>query len=383
MTETVLFDISKDNLGGYGPEPVFVAIGEVMVRDTPADAERPERTRLVHLSMAGSEYSVAVGLARLGIPSAFVTRVPDNPYGRAARNIARANGVNTDYYVWAGKTDLMGRMIFELGQGPRKDSVVYQRKYSAASRLDSGMVDWQKALAKAQILHSTGITFGLAAHSGYKRNYNLEAFKEALASKGADCWVGLDWNYRSTLWSLEDARRVMTPILGEHVDIFITSVYDMAQFYGLNCGSYSARQILSGEASDLTDADLRSFAQQVFQRFNVQLVAITLRRVAAPEQQQWESAAVARNGDFFRSPAVKPLSVNDRLGGGDAWTAGFYYGLLTAGRGQPGIAKGMLVGDACTRLKHTLMFDLPILDREEVNALLKQDTAGTSPGVSR
>ena len=78
------YDITKDDLSCFGGKgPAFVTFGEVMVRDTPADMERPERTRLVHLSMAGSEYTLAIGLSRLGIPSAYITRVPDNPYGRA------------------------------------------------------------------------------------------------------------------------------------------------------------------------------------------------------------------------------------------------------------------------------------------------------------
>ncbi len=99
MQTPPVYDITKDDLGRFGRGPALVTFGEVMVRDTPADMERPERTRLVHLSMAGSEYTLAIGLARLGIPSAYITRVPDNPYGRAVRNIARENGVNTDHMV--------------------------------------------------------------------------------------------------------------------------------------------------------------------------------------------------------------------------------------------------------------------------------------------
>ncbi len=179
------YDITKDDLGRFGRRPALVTFGEVMVRDTPADMERPERTRLVHLSMAGSEYTLAIGLARLGIPTAYITRVPDNPYGRAVRNIARENGVNTDHMVWASKTEPIGRLIYEIGRTPRRDAGIYQRKYSAASRLDAGMVDWKAALKEARLLHTSGITFGLAAHSQYDRNYNLEAFKEAIAGKPA------------------------------------------------------------------------------------------------------------------------------------------------------------------------------------------------------
>ncbi len=236
------FDITRDDLSALqGPDPAFVTFGEVMVRDTPADAERPERTRLVHLSMAGSEYTLAIGLSRLGIESAYITRVPDNPYGRAVRNIAREHGVNTDHIVWAPRTDLIGRMIYEIGRTPRRDVGVYQRKYSAASCLDAGMVDWAGALRGAKLFHTSGITFGLARHSGYDRNYNLEAFKEAVAARPAGCMVGLDFNYRSTLWSAQEARDIMTPLVTEHVDVLVTTIEDMAELYGIGCGQYTAK----------------------------------------------------------------------------------------------------------------------------------------------
>jgi sugar/nucleoside kinase (ribokinase family) len=73
----------------------------------------------------------------------------------------------------------------------------------------------------------------------------------------------------------------------------------------------------------------------------------------------------------------------DRLGGGDTWNGGFYYGLLTAGFGKEGIEKGLLVGDAATRIKQTLMFDLPVVNKAEVQALIKSDVLGGGKRVSR
>ncbi len=262
MTPNIPFyDITKDDLSGFGPDPAFVTFGEVMVRETPADHERPERTRLVRLSMAGSEYTLAIGLARLGIPSSYITRVPDNPYGRAVRNIAREQGVDTRHIVWAPKTDLMGRLIYEIGRTPRRDVAVYQRKCSAASQLDAGMVDWGSALRGARLFHTSGISFGLSTHSGYGRNYNYEAFREAMAHKPEGCLVGLDFNYRSTLWPKHQAAEMMEAIIGEHVDILVTTIEDMADLYGIGCGQYSAKQICDGDIGRLEDDDLCAFAE--------------------------------------------------------------------------------------------------------------------------
>jgi 2-dehydro-3-deoxygluconokinase len=384
MKDTNYYPITRDDLSQYANRgPAFVTFGEVMIRDTPADSERPERTRLVHLSMAGSEYTLAIGLSRLGIPSAFITRVPDNPYGRALRNIAREQGVNVDHIVWAKKTEPIGRLLYEIGRTPRRDTGIYQRMFSAASRLDSGMVNWAAALKDARLFHSSGITFGLANHSNYERNYCLEAFKEAIAQKPADCLVGMDFNYRSTLWSADQARQVLTQVVSDHVDLLITTIEDMAKLYEIACGQYSAKQVVDGDMGQIKDGDIQEFARRVRELFGVQIVAITIRYPDSFEQHRWESAAMDSDDNFFRSPAVRSVTLWDRLGGGDTWNAGFYYGLLTGGFGLEGMTKGILVGDAMTRLKQTLMFDLPIVDKAEVEALMKAEVSGGGKRTSR
>lgn len=384
MNDVRYYQITSDDLGKFaGRGPAFVTFGEVMVRDTPADMERPERTRLVNLSMAGSEYTLAMGLSRLGIPSAFITRVPDNPYGRALRNIAREQGINTDHIVWAPKTEPIGRFIYEIGRTPRKNTGVYQRMFSAASRLDAGMVDWKAALQDARLFHSSGITFGLAAHSKYQRNYCYDAFQEAMAVKPEGCLVGMDFNYRSTLWSPDQAREVLTPVVADHVDILITTIEDMAKLYGIACGQYSAKQVVDGDMGYIEDEDIQEFARQVRELFDVRVVAITIRYPDSFESHRWESAAMDAQSNFYRSPAVRPITLWDRLGGGDTWNAGFYYGLLTEDSGSEGLAKGVLVGDAATRLKQTLMYDLPIVDKAEVEALMKAEVYGGGKRTSR
>ncbi len=378
------YEILKDDLSMFASQPPgFVTFGETMVRETPADMERPERTRMVYLSMAGSELTLAIGLRRLGIPSAYITRVPDNPYGRSLQEIARGQGLNTDYFVWAPKTEPIGRLIYEIGRTPRKDVGVYQRMYSAASRLGLGMVDWTGALKNAQLFHTSGITFGLSSHSNYEQNYNLEAFEEALKAKPEGCRIGLDFNYRATLWSVERAKKVMTPIVQNHIDILITTIEDMAKLYDIECGQYSASQVEAGEIDNLNDEDIYAFSKKILELFDVEIVAITIRYPDTFERHRWESAATNRNGDFFRSPVIKPIVLMDRLGGGDTWNAGFYYGLLTENFTGEGIKKGVLVGDAFTRLKQTLMFDLPIVSKGEIQSLINEDIFGGGKRTSR
>jgi 2-dehydro-3-deoxygluconokinase len=372
-------DITQDDLSSFvGRGAAFVTFGETMLRDSPADMQRPEMTRMVHLALAGSEFSIATLMARLGIPTAYITRVPDNPYGWMLRDSARGNSINVEHFVWAHKAEPIGRYIYELGRTPRQGVVWYQRMYSAASRLGAGMVDWATALQDCHLFHTSGINFGLASHSGYSRNYLRDAFLEAMAAKPADCLVGMDFNYRATLWSEAECTVIMTPLITDCADILITSVYDMARHYGIDCGRYTALQINDGEMGDLHDDDLRAFGETVTRRFNLRAVAVTLRQSESSEHHLWESAAIDRDGNLYRSAAPREIYVNDRIGGGDAWNSGFYYGLLTTGINAEGLEKGIVVGDAATRLKQTLMFDLPIITKAEVQALIQADALGGS-----
>jgi 2-dehydro-3-deoxygluconokinase len=115
----------------------------------------------------------------------------------------------------------------------------------------------------------------------------------------------------------------------------------------------------------------------------LKVVGVTIRYPDTHEQHRWESAAMDDQGHFFRSAAVRPVVLKDRLGGGDTWNGGFYYGLLTESDRATAIRKGVLVGDAATRLKQTLMYDLPIVTREEIQALMKADVTGGGKRTAR
>lgn len=384
MSTNTLFNILKDDLSTFtGRGPAFVTFGETMVRDTPADDERLERTRQVWLSLAGSEFTLAMMLSRLGIPSSYITRLPDNPYGWMLRNAAREQGVNVDHFVWADKGEPIGRFLYELGRTPRAGAGWYQRKYSAASKLGTGMVDWKSALQDARLFHTSGITFGLSTHSGYECNYLLEAFQESIQAKPATCLVGLDFNYRNTLWSIEKCKAVMTPLVSEYVDVLITTIEDMAQLYGMSCGRVSAEAIDKGNIGLLEDGDIQDFMRELIEKFHLKVMAVTIRYPDSHEQHRWESVAMDAEGHYFRSPAIQPIVLWDRLGGGDTWNGGFYYGLLTESEAEQAIQKGVLVGDAATRLKQTLMYDLPIVTKYEIQSRLRADIEGSGKRTAR
>ena len=238
------------------------------------------------------------------------------------------------------------------------------------------MVDWKTALQDARLFHSSGITFGLSAHSGYERNYLLEAYQEALQARPSECQIAMDFNYRSTLWNVEQCRQVMTPLIKDHADVLVTTLGDMALFYGLRCGMVGADTIARDEFIRVEDSDLQQFMNQLLEMFHLKVVALTFRYPDSHEQHRWESAAMDSQGNFYRSANLWSIVLWDRLGGGDAWTGGFYYGLLTESDSGKALQKGIIVGDAATRLKQTLMYDLPIVSRQEIQALMNADILG-------
>jgi sugar/nucleoside kinase (ribokinase family) len=175
----------------------------------------------------------------------------------------------------------------------------------------------------------------------------------------------------------------MTPIMTDHVDILITTIEDMAKIYRMDCGRISAENIVKGDISRLEDEDVQAFMAQLMEKFHLQVVGVTIRYPDTHEQHRWESAAMDDQGHFFRSALVRPIVLKDRLGGGDTWNGGFYYGLLTESDRAVAIQKGVLVGDAATRLKQTLMYDLPIVTKQEIQTRMRADVTGGGKRTAR
>lgn len=354
-----------------------------MIRDTPSDQERLERTRHVYVSPSGSEFTLTLLAQRLGVPSAYVTRLPDNPYGWLVRDVARSHGVDTSGFVWAPAWEPIGRYLYEVGREPRPSYGWYQRAGSAAARLGPGQVDWRGLLAGARMLHTTGITFGLASHSCLDGNPLLGAFEEAAAARPPGCLVGLDFNYRSTLWSEDECRSVLGGVIVRHVDVLVASPYDMAQHFGIGFGSMAPEEVLEHGLAAPEDDDLRDFCRQVLERFDLQIAAVTLRRQRSFDDHLWESCAMSVDGAFARSRSPRPIHVLDRLGGGDAWTAGFYASLLRDPATERSLDGAIAYADATSRLAQTLMFDLAVVSPEDIDALLAADATGRKPGTVR
>src|SRR4051794_29243492 len=196
-----------------------------MLRLTPPGFQRLEQAGALELWIAGAELNVAVALARLGEPAAWVSRLPDNPLGRRVDAHARAHGVDTGGVDWSAEGRL-GLLFVELGQRPRATASLYDRSDSAFATLDPAAFDWPALLDGARALHTSGITPALSPAC---ERATADALK---AARVAGCHTSFDVNYRALLSAPADARATVEG-LAPHIDTVIASAGEARTVFGL------------------------------------------------------------------------------------------------------------------------------------------------------
>ncbi len=315
-----------------------VTFGETMVRLSPPDYRRLEQTHVLDVNIGGAEWNVAADLSRLGISTAWVSRLTDNAMGRMIRNKAREQGVDTSHIVWT-KGDRNGIYFVEFGATPRPSSVLYDRAHTAISQIKPGEVNWEGVLKGAKWFHTSGITPALSPSTA-------QVTAEALqAAKKAGCKVSYDLNYRARLWTEEEARKCQEPLM-EHVDVLLSTEEDTRKVLGI------------------TGKDYREVAGKLADRFKFEVVCITLREDVSVLRNRW--TAIAYSAGKIYDDRTYDVEIVDRVGAGDSYTAGFIYGYLTGD-----VEKGVKYGNAFSALKHSIPSDTNWATLAEVENLLK------------
>jgi len=217
----VSYNITKDDLSAFaGKGPAFVTFGETMVRDTPCDMQRLEMTRQVDLSLAGSDSRWQCYWRVFGIQSAYITRVPDNPYGWLLRDTARSQGINTDYIVWGSQSGTHWQVSLRIRPYPTQEC-----RLLPADVFRSQPLGWQGWWIGSRLC-ATVIVPHFWHHLRAGQSQQVRAQLPAgrvLRGDGSQArrlygWSGY-FNYRATLWSPEQCRSVMTPLVTEYIDV--------------------------------------------------------------------------------------------------------------------------------------------------------------------
>lgn len=199
-----------------------VTFGEVMLRLTTPGFRRFSQTNEFIATYGGSEANVAVSLAHFGIPTEFVTRLPDNAVARACIASLRSCGLRTDGIVFGGKR--LGLYYLECGAAFRNSNVVYDREGSSFATLRPGMIDWEAIFADAGWFHWSGIAAALSQEGA-------DACREALEiADRMGLTISCDLNFRKKLWNYgRTAAEVMRPLV-QYSDVILVRNRSIGRF---------------------------------------------------------------------------------------------------------------------------------------------------------
>src|ERR1700744_775034 len=313
----------------------------------------------IHVS--GGEFNVSANLSdcfrlKSGIASAMV----DYPIGDLIAERVRAMGVKPFYKHF--KHDgvhgpNMATVYSDRGQGVRAPVVFYNRCNEAAAQLKPGDFDWKAIFAQGvRWFHSGGI---FAALSPSTAEVIIEAMQ---AAKAAGAVTSFDLNYRAKLWNISGGHDRAVAVLDrivKNVDVLVGNEEDLQLGLGIPGQEVEAKSKLDSSAFvSMMDNVTKKHPQ-------IKIVATTLREVHSTNRHSWSAVAWV-DGKTHTAPTAE-LDVYDRVGGGDGFAAGFFYGLLSGEKPEAAIKLGWAHGALLT----TFPGDTTMATLEQVRAFAK------------
>jgi 2-dehydro-3-deoxygluconokinase len=317
----------------------------------------------IHVS--GGEFNCAANLSDcFRLKTGIATAMVDYPIGDLIAERVRAMGVMPFYkqFKHNGVTGPnMATVYSDRGYGVRAPVVFYNRSNEAAAQLKAGDFDWKAIFAGGvRWFHSGGIFAALSETTG-------EVIIEAMqAAKAAGAVVSFDLNYRAKLWNIwggqSRAQSTLRRIV-ENVDVLVGNEEDLQLGLGLQGPQAGTRSKLDSDAFfGMIEKVVAEFPQ-------VKVVATTLREVHSTNRHSWGAVAWI-NGQTFSSPTCE-LDVHDRVGGGDGFASGLFYGLLSGEAEQEAVNLGWAHGALLT----TFPGDTTMATVEQVRAFAQGGSA--------
>jgi 2-dehydro-3-deoxygluconokinase len=342
----------------------FVSLGALVNRLDPGIIPFRKATECqIHVS--GGEFNVAANLADcFGLNTAVASAMVDYPLGDLVAERVKAMGVKP-FYKKFDHNGVNGPNIATVysdrGQGMRAPVVFYNRSNEAAAALKPGDFDWEQIFAGgARWFHSGGIFAALSDTTG---EVIIEGMK---AAKAAGAITSFDLNYRAKLWNIWGGHDKALEVLGrivEHVDVIVGNEEDLQMGLGIPGPEVAA-------SSKLDPSTFFGMIDQVVEKFpTVKIVATTLREVHSTNRHSWGAVAWI-DGKTYVSPTCE-LDVIDRVGGGDGYAAGFFYGLLTGEEPEEAVKLGWAHGALLT----TFPGDTTMATVSQVRALAQGGSA--------
>ena len=317
----------------------------------------------IHVS--GGEFNVAANLADcFGLQTGIATAMVNYPIGDLVSERVKAMGVRP-FYKRFEHDGVSGPNIASVysdrGHGVRAPVVFYNRSNEAAARLKPGDFDWKAIFAGGvRWFHSGGI---FAALSETTAELIIEGMK---AAKAAGAVVSFDLNFREKLWKVSGGQHRAQSVIGrivENVDVLVGNEEDLQKGLGV-----AGPQVAASSKLD-PSAFFGMIDRVVKQHPQLKVIATTLREVHSTSHHQWGAVAWI-NGETHVSPTCE-LHVYDRVGGGDGFASGFFYGLM-AGESPEG---SLRLGWAHGALLTTFPGDTTMATLQDVRAFAQGGSA--------
>lgn len=322
----------------------LLTLGEILLRLSPNTNERLVQGDDLKRHIGGAELNVATGASLLGLHTGMLSKLPNHAMGIYARNKFRSMGVSDQYITYDMDMDSrIGIYFYENGAYPRKPSVVYDRKHTSMNKIKP--TDFpDEVFQSAKCFHTSGITLAL---SPQVRETAIELIKQF---KEAGTLISFDVNFRGNLWTAEEAKKHISSLL-PYVDIFF-------------CSEDTARLTFQKEGT-IQDI-LRSFADE----YPIQVISSTRRIVHSPKIHSFSSMVYEKEHDtYYEEKPYEKIEVIDRIGSGDAYIAGFLYGLL---KENGNCQSAMEYGNAIGAIQNTILGDLPVFDKQEIKQMIQE-----------
>jgi len=342
----------------------FLALGALIHRLDPGVIPFRKATECaIHVS--GAEYNVAANLSDcFGMKTALVSAMVDYPIGDLIAERVRAMGVRPIYKHFKHDGVFgpnMGTVYSDRGFGVRPPTVFYNRSNEAGAMLKPGDFDWKTIFAPGvRWVHCGGL---FAALSPSTAALAADMMQEA---KAAGAVTSFDLNYREKLWNAQggNAKAVETIAkIVDNVDVLVGNEEDMQKGLGIPGPEVHAK-------SKLDPTVFFAMMERVGKKLpKVKVIATTLREVHSTNHHSWSAVAWV-DGKTYTAPTIE-LDVLDRVGGGDGFAAGFFYGLLTGAPPEEAVKLGWAHGALLT----TFPGDTTMATLEQVRNLAKGGSA--------
>ncbi len=343
----------------------LVSLGALVHRIDPGIVPFRKATQ-AHIHVSGGEFNVAANVSDcFGMKAGVVSAMVDYPIGDLIAERVRAAGVRPFYkhYKHNGVNGPnMATVYSDRGQGVRPPVVFYNRSHEAAAKLAPGDFDWASIFAGGvRWFHSGGIFAALSETTG---ELIIEAMK---AAKQAGAIVSFDLNFREKLWNIWGGTQKAVEVIGrivENVDVLVGNEEDLQKGLGV------AGPEVSTHSKKLDPSTFVGMIEDVVKKHpQVKVVATTLREVHSTNRHTWSAVAWV-DGKTYPAPTCE-LDVLDRVGGGDGFAAGLFYGLLTGETPDEAVKLGWAHGALVT----TFPGDTTMASVDQVRAFAKGGSA--------